>query len=431
MRSAATIVAFGLGFLFFVQSAAVLVQSVYILDLMNLELDLRAAGLLFFFSPILPPLLRGRPVAPRSGSPSRFCSSRAWPSPGSPRRARLLGSGLAVAASLLLLPLAWTGLSAGRAGELGLRASQGFALSIALSILLRALGQGLDASLEAEGGWIGLLLGLALLSAFSLGWRGAGACAGGRRAGASPWSRPTLPPHPLLVRLSSPGVIARWTGLPEPPISIATSLLALGWIVAAEFAGDFALRLDRRILGIWNAAFVAALAALLALNTPAFPPLPTSSSLVGAPARFEAPPRPPPPPLPGHLRRFRPPLGLPPSGEGERGKGRPPPRLGLALPPRLREHLFQRLGLRSAGLPSFPRPVLALLRPGAPARHPALGRPALRRAEQPKRGSAGRRRGSTASAASSPWPSSSAATLGRRAPAALALPLPAGRQGLA
>ena len=47
------VVAFGILFLFIIQSAGTLVESIYILDLMNSNLDEKALGVLFFFVPLL------------------------------------------------------------------------------------------------------------------------------------------------------------------------------------------------------------------------------------------------------------------------------------------------------------------------------------------------------------------------------------------
>jgi hypothetical protein len=47
------IVAFGILILFIIQSAGTLVESIYILDLMNSNLDEKALGVLFFFAPLL------------------------------------------------------------------------------------------------------------------------------------------------------------------------------------------------------------------------------------------------------------------------------------------------------------------------------------------------------------------------------------------
>src|SRR4030042_6821648 len=46
------IIAFGILFLVVIQSAGTLVESIYILDLMNSNLDEKALGVLFFFAPL-------------------------------------------------------------------------------------------------------------------------------------------------------------------------------------------------------------------------------------------------------------------------------------------------------------------------------------------------------------------------------------------
>ncbi len=52
-KSHLIVIAFGIFFLFLIQMAGSLVESIYILDLMNTSLDEKALGLLFFFSPAL------------------------------------------------------------------------------------------------------------------------------------------------------------------------------------------------------------------------------------------------------------------------------------------------------------------------------------------------------------------------------------------
>ena len=57
-KSHLVILAFGISFLFLIQLAGTLVESIYILDLMNTSLDEKALGLFFFFSPALLLLFR-------------------------------------------------------------------------------------------------------------------------------------------------------------------------------------------------------------------------------------------------------------------------------------------------------------------------------------------------------------------------------------
>ena len=52
-KSFPLILAFAVLFLFFIQTAGTLVESIYILDLMNTSLDEKALGVLFFFAPLL------------------------------------------------------------------------------------------------------------------------------------------------------------------------------------------------------------------------------------------------------------------------------------------------------------------------------------------------------------------------------------------
>ena len=47
------ILTFAVIFLFFIQAVGTLIESIYILDLMNLNLDSKVLGLLFFFTPVL------------------------------------------------------------------------------------------------------------------------------------------------------------------------------------------------------------------------------------------------------------------------------------------------------------------------------------------------------------------------------------------
>ena len=57
-KSPLFVLVFAILFLFTVQSAGTLVESIYILDLMNTRLDEKAAGILFFFAPALLLLFR-------------------------------------------------------------------------------------------------------------------------------------------------------------------------------------------------------------------------------------------------------------------------------------------------------------------------------------------------------------------------------------
>ena len=52
-KSPLLVLVFAILFLFTIQSAGTLVESIYILDLMNSSLDAKVLGVLFFFVPLL------------------------------------------------------------------------------------------------------------------------------------------------------------------------------------------------------------------------------------------------------------------------------------------------------------------------------------------------------------------------------------------
>jgi hypothetical protein len=60
MRRLFTITAYGILLLFFLQATTSLVESIYILELLNTSLDEKALGVLFFFSPLLLLLFKHR-----------------------------------------------------------------------------------------------------------------------------------------------------------------------------------------------------------------------------------------------------------------------------------------------------------------------------------------------------------------------------------
>ena len=148
----------GILFLFILQSAGTLVESIYILDLMNSNLDEKALGVLFFFSPLLAlPFFKRAPRRLLWFLLGLLFVTRGL-TPYLTTAGRLTASGLATGASLsLLFLLLRTSPPAGQMGGAGL------ALAVALSAMLRAVGEGIEYSLIPAGGWAGWLLGLLLV----------------------------------------------------------------------------------------------------------------------------------------------------------------------------------------------------------------------------------------------------------------------------
>ena len=136
----------GILFLFILQSAGTLVESIYILDLMNSNLDEKALGVLFFFSPLLAlPFFKRAPRWLLWFLLGLLFVTRGL-TPYLPTVGRLTASGLATGASLRLLFLLLRSLPP--AGQMG---GAGLALAVALSAMLRAVGEGIEYSLTPAG----------------------------------------------------------------------------------------------------------------------------------------------------------------------------------------------------------------------------------------------------------------------------------------
>jgi endonuclease/exonuclease/phosphatase family metal-dependent hydrolase len=281
-KSFALILAFAIMILFFVQLAGSLVESIYILDLMNLKLDEKVLGMLFFFAPALFfPLFK------------RFARQLAWFMSASllvargllpylDTSSRMLASGLGLVAVVTLLFLLITSKPVRRsASALGWSGAAGLGLAVVLSVCLRSAGYGLDLSLIRAGGWIGWLLGLALMIVIvSLPW------------GASPpmpiqGQRNTGSIVGMLLILdliwfsfSAPAVIARWTEGNYTLIVSMVSLLAgiAAWTCIAR--PHWLERVSPALLLAWNLLFTLSLTGMILAQRVAYPATPDSAAVV-------------------------------------------------------------------------------------------------------------------------------------------------------
>ena len=277
------VIAFGIFFLFFIQLTGILVESIYILDLMNTSLDAKALGLLFFFSPAL--LLPFR---------KKFPSWFVWAlfgvlfisrglTPTLNTLGRMVASGIGIGTALLLFPILLT------SRQKGFLVSAGLALAVGLSVLLRTLNYSLDLSLTSQGGWIGWGLGLIF------GWT----------LTQLNWEDERTPPHSngravsavlgifLTLALtyfafSAPAVIARWTQGNYALIVSIVSLLAVGWTFLAVSKPELLDRLSQRGLLIWNLVFTLSLTGTILAHRVSFPLTPDSPAVVvGAPSLLQ------------------------------------------------------------------------------------------------------------------------------------------------
>jgi endonuclease/exonuclease/phosphatase family metal-dependent hydrolase len=290
MKKYAPVIAFTILFLFFIQLAGTLVESIYILDLMNSTLDAKVLGVLFFFTPILlipfyrqfprqlawitfAVLLLSRSMLPYLNTANRMLAAG-------------VGTGAAVSLFLLLLRAKPKGETHSLAGRWG---SAGLALAVSLSALLRTLDYGLDYSLTPSGGWTGWILGLVFgwfLTQFDLGNEPAAE----KKAGGV---TPAIVGIFLVLTLvyfafSAPAVIARWTEGNYTLIVITVSLLAVGWVLLSLLRPQALDRIDRRVLVVWNLAFTICLTGTILVHGVPFPPTPYSAAVVvGAPTWWQ------------------------------------------------------------------------------------------------------------------------------------------------
>lgn len=271
-------------FLFLIQSAGVLVESIYILDLMNTTLDEKAAGILFFFSPLLLLVFR-----------DRYTKLLFWVAlvclvvargllPSLDTLGRLLAGGFAAGAALLILPLCLSLILKANQPTDWLLPAQSLAMAAGVSALLRTIHGSLDISLEPQGAWIGWVLGLVLLVMASIIVR-------------LPETDPPVvsrTPRGLLgagvgmltvlalmhFAFFSPGVIARWSEGNYPAIVSLVSGLSFAWVFLGFWRPGWVGHLSPRLLLFWNLAFGVALTILILSHTPPFPGSPDAPSLV-------------------------------------------------------------------------------------------------------------------------------------------------------
>lgn len=289
-KSYSFVIVFGIFFLFFIQMAGTLVESIYILDLMNTALDEKALGLLFFFSPL--PLLFLRFHKPDRWAWLAFgllFLSRGL-TPYLATSGRMLASGFATGAALILFPFLMTAKPKDASpARPGFWISAGFALGIVLSVFLRTVNYGLDFSLTPAGGWVGWVLGLFCgYSLAQFGWPVEPVTkklkSGITLAVLGVFLLLTL----VLFAFSAPAVIARWSEGNYSLIVIMISLLSSVWIVLVFIRPDIIDSLSNRRLQLWNLLFTLSLVGTLLAHRIQFPETPESPAvIVGSPTQVQ------------------------------------------------------------------------------------------------------------------------------------------------
>ncbi|OGO47091.1 MAG: hypothetical protein A2Z30_00270 [Chloroflexi bacterium RBG_16_64_43] len=264
-------------FLAFFQLLAEFVETVYAFGLMGTGIPPEIVCVALLLSPILL-------LIPRRGLPHPALVSLtalvlvARVAEGLlDTRGRMILSGLGLALFLILLPeILRTSFIAATGPEWG----SGLALSVLLSILLRALGSGSDITLLPPFQWAGWLLAALGILCLAVVKRGsplqpATAATGTPRLGFGRTLLMALGSMGVLVLLyfafTSPAVIARWTEGSYPAV-VAVLALAMACYVAVRLLWpSYVVRLGRGWLFVLNLLFVAALVATIAVHQIPFP----------------------------------------------------------------------------------------------------------------------------------------------------------------
>ncbi|PKN98111.1 MAG: hypothetical protein CVU42_13510 [Chloroflexi bacterium HGW-Chloroflexi-4] len=282
-KSFGLIAALGIIFLFFIQLAGTLVESIYLMDLLHSGLDEKILGVLFFFTPpLLIPLYKKYPrVLLWLNFGLLFVMRGVLPYLNV--MPRMLISGLGVFAVVSLFFLLLQSLPEGdERKRFGLWAAAGLGLTISLSALLRTAYHGLEYSLTPAGGWSGWLLSallgisLFIVNPVNLQLRKQKSYGG---------VTPAIIGMFLVLVLawfsfSAPSVIARWTQANYTLIVAVISLFSTGWVLLTLLSPGWPGKISSRLLLLWNVIFTLCLTATLVTQQVGSPLTPDSAPVV-------------------------------------------------------------------------------------------------------------------------------------------------------
>ena len=276
------VMALGIYFLFLIQMSGTLVESIYILDLMNTSLDEKALGVLFFFTPVLFYFYQDKKPAQTAWILFALLFLARGLTPYLNTLGRMLTSGIGVGAGLsLLLLLLPARMKEDPSSPVVSLVPAGLALGVGLSVFLRTVNYGLDYSLFPEGGWAGWVLGAVTGALFlPLDWGKPERMRNGARPVTLAMTGFFLVIGLIWFAFSAPSVISRWTEGDYRWIVIAVSAISLAWVVLCLTRPGWADRISRFWLLIWNLAFTCSLLWVLLAHRLRFPDSPTSPAVV-------------------------------------------------------------------------------------------------------------------------------------------------------
>ncbi|MBD3195789.1 MAG: hypothetical protein GF317_12075 [Candidatus Lokiarchaeota archaeon] len=286
---------FSITFLFFFQIVGDLISSIYILDLLNLELDEKVLGVLFLLSPFFLVIFRKK-------IPNIFPEIMALIliimrilTPLVNTATKIIVAGIGAACFLLFLSSYFSRRSD---GKLSVKLGIGLGFAVLLSIMFRSLNATIDISLYGAFQTIGWVLGVLAIFSIFIQLKTEKAETSSSSEESTPTEKESSSRKPKKVRgvillsaaltniiilsyfaLTSPTVISRWTGGSYIGISLSIVGMIIFSILLLALKPEILNKLNRRIILIWNFIFVAALVLTISVHTFPFPSTPSSEAV--------------------------------------------------------------------------------------------------------------------------------------------------------
>ncbi|MBN1561612.1 endonuclease/exonuclease/phosphatase family protein [candidate division KSB1 bacterium] len=260
--------------LFLLQQITLLVESIYMLNLLQTSMDARALCIFFFYAPLF--LLFARRPATNGSlffflilfvltSLSAASQSTQW---------RIFFAGIAVSSCMLFIGMFFSRPEARRVSW-----AQSLSLAVLLSMIFRAFGSTLDISLTGSSRFLAWLLGLAalILGYYSIKKRTTAADEGFaavapnalRRTAAASGFMSCI--ALLYFVFASPYVMARWTESSYIVIYICAIVVLSFFIIVLSQRTKILLQLRKAMMIIWNALLIACLTLTIVRHSVAFP----------------------------------------------------------------------------------------------------------------------------------------------------------------
>ncbi|TFF98298.1 MAG: hypothetical protein EU541_07015 [Promethearchaeota archaeon] len=281
------LILFTITFLFFIQLIGTLIESIYMLDLLNLQLDEKVLGVLFLLSPFLLIIFRKK-------IPSIFVEIMALIviimriiTPLLTSANKIITAGIGVSAFLLFFSSYYSGKSR---GDLSIKFGASLASAILLSIMFRALNATVDITLYGWFQSLGWILGAIAILAIIANIFKIQINQKNSNEGSTSNAQEKAPKKEKKVRgiillslaitsililsyfaFSSPTVISRWTNGNYIGIVISIMAMIILSILLLTVKPELLNKLDRRILWLWNALFILSLVLTIIVHWFPFP----------------------------------------------------------------------------------------------------------------------------------------------------------------